>query len=103
MPTISPRHTVEITLSTKDYIAFQNARRRLRRRMGVLAPSMAQLCAHQLTGRDPGGLVEDYLSAVGWPIAPGKPRRGTRRGGDKRLLTDLRAAAPRIPREVDRN
>lgn len=71
--------------------------------MGVLTPSLTQLCAHQLTGRDAAGLAEDYLAAIGWPVAPEKSTSGRREQSSKRLLADLRAATPHPPRAVDRN
>lgn len=61
--------------------------------MGVLAPDLAALCAHNLRGRDPIGLAEDYLSAVGWPMHMPSSARGKRRHG--RAVAAARLSGPR--------
>ena len=62
--------------------------------MGVLAPTLAALCAHNLRGREATGLVEDYLAAIGWP--PPVLRAGARRAAvSGRRVMPIRPGLPR--------
>ena len=51
----------------KDHRTFVSATRILGRVMGKKAPSTLTLIQHNLTGRDPEGIAEDYLDFIGWP------------------------------------
>ena len=101
-------HTLTVCLPTKDHRSFVNARRRLRRIMGLLAPDLAALCAHNLRGRDPAGLAEDYLTAVGWPVVLAPLHAGGRRRASPsldpaRLPAHRRTTLPQPPADPCRN
>ncbi len=97
-------HTLTVCLPTKDHRSFVNARRRLRRIMGRLAPDLAALCVHQLRGRDSGGLAEDYLAAVGWPMPAPRAGHGRVHGRQRARASSPRLSAlPPLPADPGRN
>jgi hypothetical protein len=68
-----------LSLPTQDFNAYADASIRLRKVMGKKAPNVIILMEHTLRCRDAGGLAEDFLESIGWPVAPHKePAREAR-------------------------
>jgi hypothetical protein len=103
MSLLIPQYTLTVHLNAKDHRAFVNARRRLRRKMGLLAPTLAMLCSHQLSGRDAAGLTDDYLAAIDWPfnLSLGSGRSKTRRTA--KTLGRFRLASSHLRIDPTRN
>ncbi|MEO6569375.1 MAG: hypothetical protein ABIO94_11485 [Opitutaceae bacterium] len=94
---------LNLALPAADYAAYAGAVAILTRVMGSKAPDVLVLIMHSLRSRDPHGLAEDFLDAIGWLPT----RRGvSRRKGAIRSAPVLRRAllkSTRAPKDPGRN
>jgi hypothetical protein len=94
---------IVLVLPARDYSAFVEAVRLLRRVMGRSAPDTRTLVTRTLRNRDALGVADDYLDAIAWPMSRRKALRAAPGACGSSIRHSSLARCLRVPSDPSRN